>query len=71
LIELTNRVKDVQIAFRELINKLEELGNAIDKTELTRGFGKGAGRKRLREDACNNNQGKGDPARKRKKVHWS
>jgi hypothetical protein len=69
LIELTNGVKNVQIALRELNNKLEELGNAIDKTELTQGFGKGAGQKRLREDACNNNQGQGDPARKKKRVH--
>ena len=71
MMELINTAQNFQTALKELNNKLEGLGNAINKTELTQGFGEEAGRKKLKEDARNNNEGNGDLARKRKKVHWS
>jgi hypothetical protein len=70
--ELIGGAQNLQTALRELNNKLEDLGNAIDKIELTRGLGKGADvRKRPREDARNNNHGRGNEAPVEKKVRWS
>lgn len=64
--ELIKGAQDFQTALRELNNKQEDLGNAIDKTELTQGLGKGADvRKRPREDARNNEAPEG------KRVRWS
>lgn len=70
--ELINGAQDLQTALGELNNKLEGLGDAIDKTELTRGLEKGADvRKRPRVDARNNSHGRVNEALEEKKVRWS